>query len=526
MAAGISIFTLMGSILVDNDKANESIKKTEGHAESLGSKLGKGIGTAAKWGAAIGGAAIAGGAALFGMASKAADTTDRIDKLSQKIGISRQGFQEYEYILSQNGTSIEVLQKGFKTLGDRMDESIAGSGKGAEAFKTLGLSATDLNGNLKSTEQMFEESAKALMAMPDGAEKSRLAFELFGKAGQELMPLLNGSAEGMDELRKAANDMGLVLSDEAVDAGAKFTDTMDNVKRSLGSVVANIGVKVMPMFQVFLDWVLDNMPEIQRIIGIVFDAIGVFVNVVIDIFKDFLLPTFQAIFDWTKENWPIIQKIIEGVFNAIKLVWDKVLKPVLDLLWEIFKSIVKWIGDNWPTISKIFETVFGAIKFVWDTVLKPVLDLLLSLFKGIVDFIADKFPGMQKTVESVFDGIGKSVKFVTGIFEGVTGAIKTAFDWLTSWNKSDVKDKTPKTSGGGTRGYDGSHADGLDYVPFDGYRAILHKGEKVVTAEENKKGNTMNHTGTIRVEGVNNKNELVGVVDMVMDQLRREVRMA
>lgn len=94
MAAGTSIFTLMGSVLVDNTKANESISKTEQKAEGLASKFMKGMGVAAKWGAAIGGAAIAGGTALFGMANKAADTTDRIDKLSQKIGISRTGFQE------------------------------------------------------------------------------------------------------------------------------------------------------------------------------------------------------------------------------------------------------------------------------------------------------------------------------------------------------------------------------------------------------------------------------------------------
>lgn len=442
MAAGISIFTLMGSILIDNDKANESISKTEGKAEGLANKFMSGMGTAAKWGAAIGAAAIAGGTALFGMASKAAETTDRIDKLSQKIGISRQGFQEYEYILSQNGTSIEVLQKGFKTLNDRMSESIDGTGKGAEAFTKLGLSATDLEGNLKSQEVMFEETAKKLMQMPEGAEKSALAFDLFGKAGQELMPLLNGSAEGMDELRKAANDMGLVLSDEAVDAGAKFTDTMDNVKRSLGSVVANIGVQVMPMFQTFLDWVMDHMPEIQEVVTKVFEYIGIFVNVVIDIFRDYLIPIFQTLFNWTKENWPTIQAIIEGVFKAIKFVWDNVLAPVLNLLWEALKVVV--------------------------------------------DFVAKNFPGMQRTAENIFSGIGKAVETVTGIFATLTDGIKKAYDWLTTWNGTKVKDKTPSTTSYGGFRADGIHENGLDYVPFDGYKAILHKNERVLTAEENR----------------------------------------
>ena len=62
---------------------------------------------------------------------------------------------------------------------------------------------------------------------------------------------------------------------------------------------------------------------------------------------------------------------------------------------------------------------------------------------------------------------------------------------------------------------------------LDGYIAEgLHKGERVLTANENKNGQSMKHSGTITVKGVNNSNELQGVVEVVMDQLRREVRFA
>lgn len=100
MKAGESmeIFKLFGSIFVDNEDANKSIAKTEEKAGGLSEKLGSGIKTAAKWGAAIVGGATAAGGALFAVATKAAGTTDRIDKLSQKIGISREGFQEWVII--------------------------------------------------------------------------------------------------------------------------------------------------------------------------------------------------------------------------------------------------------------------------------------------------------------------------------------------------------------------------------------------------------------------------------------------
>ena len=72
----MEIFRLFGSIFIDNEEANKSISKTEEKAEGLGSKLGNGIKTAAKWGAAIVGGATAAAGGLMAVATKTAATTD------------------------------------------------------------------------------------------------------------------------------------------------------------------------------------------------------------------------------------------------------------------------------------------------------------------------------------------------------------------------------------------------------------------------------------------------------------------
>lgn len=407
MAAGTSIFTLMGSILIDNDKANESIKKTEGHAEGLAGKLGKGIGTAAKWGAAIGGAAIAGGAALFGMASKASDAGDRIDKMSQKIGVSSTAFQEFDYILGQNGTDVEKLQVGLKTLVQRMDESTQGTGKGAEAFSKLGLSATDAAGQLKSQEVMFEETAKAMMALPEGAEKSQLAFELFGKAGLELMPMLNGTAEDMDMLKARAHELGFVMDEESVKAAAAFNDSMDDIKKAMGGAITKIGIELMPMFQSMMDWVMAHMPEIQAVIKKAFEVVADVVNVAIDIFTNYLLPIFVAIFEWVQENWPTISAIIKTAFKVIETVWNNVLSPVLGFLWDGLKKVT--------------------------------------------DFVSDNFPAFQSTVENVMSGIKTAVGFVVDVFDTLADGIKWALDKWNEWRNRPEDKKTPSTSSNPTK---------------------------------------------------------------------------
>ncbi len=373
----LEVFKLFGSIMVNNDEANKSISKTEEKAGGLAKKFVSGVGTAAKWGAAVVGAAAAGGAALFGMANKAAGTTDRIDKLSQKIGISRQGFQEWEFILSQSGMDIEKMQTGLKTLNTRMAEAEKGTGAGAEAFKRLKISALDSKGALKSQEQMFEETVIALQKMEDGTEKSRLATQLFGKAGLELMPLLNGAAGSVEELKAKAHELGLVISDEAVDAGVKFTDTIDQLKRSFSAVVTNIGVSVMPMIQTLCDWLMQYMPQIQAVLSAFFKGVEFLVSIVVN--------SVTGFFGQMNLSW-------DTVMNGLNLAWNSIGKPVLDAITPLIQSLMNNWDTIWSTIKFHFETIWIMIKGVWDTIGKPLFDLIVSVVGTVTNYFAARMP--------------------------------------------------------------------------------------------------------------------------------------
>ena len=466
----MELFKLFGSVMVDNKKANQSIQKTDSLASKLSKGLGNGIKTAAKWAAGIAAGAVAGGAALFGMATKAAESTDRIDKLSQKIGISRKGFQEWDFILSQSGTDIEKMQVGLKTLVQRMGESADGTGKGAAAFDDLGISATDLNGELRSQEEVFEDVVRKMQEMPEGAEKSQLAFELFGKAGLELMPLLNSTGGSVDELKQKAADLGIVLSDEAVDAGVQFTDTMDQMKRSIGAMGTEIGVAVMPIIQQAADWVIDHMPQIREVAGAVFTAVGDFVTTAVDVFKTYFLPVIEFVIDWVTANWPTIQEviksvmdtvksIIEAVTGLIKTIWEKwgdQIKATIEVVWNIVKNIIEttinivkgiiqtvtalikgdWEGV-WNGIKSIFTSVWDGIKGYVDTainavknIIKSVLDSIKSTISGIWDGIKTK---TSETWDAIKSAIEKPINKAKEIVKGVIDAIKGFFNFKISW---------------------------------------------------------------------------------------------
>lgn len=440
---------MFGSILIDNKDADASLQKTEGKAEKFFKKLGGGIKTAAKVGAAIGGMAIAGGAALFGLASKSAEATDRIDKLSQKIGISRQGFQEWDFILSQSGTDIEKMQVGLKTMTQRMDEAVKGTGKGAEGFKKLGIEVTDLNGNLKSQEQVFEETVRKMQEMPEGAEKSQLAFELFGKAGLELMPLLNSTGGSVDELKQKAADLGLVLSDEAIDAGVQFTDTMDQMKRAVGAMGTEIGVAVMPIIQGAAEWVIAHMPQIKAVASVVFTAVGSFVKTVADIFSTYFLPVIITVVNWVRDNWPTIKQVVETVINtvkdiittvtsAIKAIWDEwgdQIMATLKVVWDVVKNVVETTIN---VIKGIIKTVTSLIKGDWEGVWNGIRSIFSAVWEGIKGIASNAINAVKSVVTSVVNSIKNtwsnvwnSIKEITSrVWDGIKSAIMTPIEWV------------------------------------------------------------------------------------------------
>lgn len=411
----MELFKLFGSIFVDNEEANKSISKTDEKAEGLGKKLGEGIKTAAKWGAAIGGAAIAAGGAMFGVAKKSMDALDRIDKLSQKIGVSRDAFQTWEYVLSQSGTDIEKMQVGLKTMVQRMDETARGAGQGAAMFGKLGVSVMDSTGKMRDQEDVFNDTVLALTKMPEGAEKSRLAFELFGKAGMELMPLLNSTTDDVETLKDRAHELGLVLSDDAVDAGVKFQDTLDDLKRSFGAVITNVGAELIPIFQSLADWIFEHMPQIQEIVGKVFAFLQSFVSVFIDVLR-VLIGTFTSFFDGTKDGaidfqaffemfkewferlFETIKEILEAALIAIKEFWDKYGEDIISIaqnVWDIIKTV---IDTTLKIIRDVIKVITGIIKGDWSQVWEGIKGIFKSVWEAMKNILPSLLEGIYAVI--------------------------------------------------------------------------------------------------------------------------------
>lgn len=465
----IEVFKIFGSVFLQTDEADKALDKTNKNAESFASKLGSMVGTAAKVGAGIAVGVGAGATALMGLSNNAAETADKWDKLSERTGIGVENLQRWGYAASQSGADIGKLEVGMKTLSGYMDDAINGNKKATEAFAKLGISIDDLKN--KSQEEIFENVMNSLGDMEQGAQRNAVGADLLGKSYTELLPLLNAGSKGMDELKNRADELGLVLSEDAVSAGVVFGDTLADVKDSFGAIVAKIGVEVMPIIQKFLDWVLSNMPMIQSVFQKVVDVIANLVDsvlpILLDMFNYFaenILPPLigllseiiTAILPVLKQLFEVFNKSILPVFNKL---FDIIVKDILPALIDLFNVIV---AELLPPLIELFDVIIAEILPIlidlFSDLIKDVLPILVDIIKEFVipvlkvlittltDLLKYVLPPLTAAIKFLADTIFNELKRqlealkpvldnVRGYFENLMGFIKNVFtgNWKGAW---------------------------------------------------------------------------------------------
>ncbi len=238
------------------DTANE-VERSDGKFKKIASAvagIGKAMGAAA---AAVGTAAIAAGKKLTELAMETANAGDEIDKTSQKLGMSAESYQKWDYVLSQSGVEITSMTTGLKTLTNQIDDAKNGSTDAQARFAKLGISMSDLK--TMSREDIFAATIAGFQNMSDSTERAALANDLFGKSGQNLTPLFNESAESTRELMQAAEDLGFVMSNKAVKASADFNDSLDTLQKTFGGVKNNIVGELLPGFTTIMYGLSDQL---------------------------------------------------------------------------------------------------------------------------------------------------------------------------------------------------------------------------------------------------------------------------
>ena len=410
----LEIFKLVGSVFVDTEKANESLQKTDKKASTFAATLGNAATTAVKVGTAVVGAGVAIGGAALSVADKVAKQTDEIDKASIRMGITAESYQELAYAAGQCGVEMSTMEQAAKKL-----------------------EGTDLN---------LDDALQQIMDLGTAEERSAAAAELFGeKIAYNLSPLIEQSGEEFDGLIQRANDLGLVMSGDAVKNGVAFGDMLSDIKQMAESLATQIGTALFPVANALFEEIIAFMPQIQgymaqltpilvqivsAILPVLFSLIQALLPVAIEIINAVLplaVDLINALLPLITALLPLIEPI-SGLLLAI-------LVPLVDLLTSLLPPIIQVVTE---IINALIPALITIINFLADTItsvlnavigdIKPWIESIIQMFKGVATFLSGVFTGDW---EKAWQGIKDITKgFINTIITYIQGTINAVIQLI------------------------------------------------------------------------------------------------
>jgi len=201
----------------------------------------------------LGAAGAAAATGLAAMTKKAIDGADALSKLSGRTGIAVEALSALQFAGKLNDVGADTMAKGLKTLAESAVDAANGVKAPAEAFKALGIEVTDATGKLRGTDAILSDLAKKFQGYADGPEKVALATQLLGRAGVEMIPLLNQGADGLANMADEAKRLGIIVDTETAKAAEVFNDTLTVIGTQAEATGLALARELLPALQAVAD---------------------------------------------------------------------------------------------------------------------------------------------------------------------------------------------------------------------------------------------------------------------------------
>lgn len=424
---------LTGASVQAGDKAGQ--ESGTKFASSMAKKIAVGS-------VAVAGAVTAVGGALVSTASKTAQYGDNIDKASQKLGVSSSFYQEWEAVLQHSGTSMDKMGGSFKKLANASQDA---SDDQVKAFDRIGLSMEDVKN--MSTEDLFSSVINGLQGMEEGSERTATATELLGKGAMELGPLFNTSAEDTQAMIDRVNDLGGVMSEDAVKASARYQDSLQDMQTAFDGVKNGIGAKLLPVMADFMDGVSDfiantDLTPFTDMVGKAVDGVADFVSkldiaaigntflsvagtigsiigglagIIVDVVAQaqtqgtFFNAVWQGIQAVVQGAAGVIQGVIAFVSALINGDWSGAWNAALGIVSTVNKTIQSVLSAAWKALKSLASSVWQAIKNAITRPIQQAKSGLQEAWSTIKSTASNMWSALKSTASSVWNGIKTAI---------------------------------------------------------------------------------------------------------------------
>jgi hypothetical protein len=486
----LEIFRLVGSVFVDTDKADKSMKKTDKNAEGVGKKLLNAGKAAGKFAAGVVGAAGAAGAAIIAVAENTREYRTEQGKLQAAFDASgfsadaaRDTYEALNGVLGDSGQAVEAANHLAK-LATNEEDLAKWTNICTGVYATFGDSIpieglTEAANETAKTGALTGSLADALNWAGVNEEKFSKKLEKC-RTEQERQALITETLSGLyDEAADSYREINgeVIAANEAQD---KLNQTMANIGAAIEPVITwgklllvEFLDKLTPVIAFISDvgipWLMDKFSQlsgwVQGLIGklgesgIAFDSVMAWIrnafseamNIIQAIWTsvgqpvwNFIKLAVDLVADLFRKNMPAIKEFVRQTFTDIQRIWENNLKPALTAIGNFISNTLapafKYVFEK--VITPVVQVAFGGIKDLWNNSLKPILT-------GIIDFVKNVFSGN-------FSGAFKNlVQVIKGIWEGLKTVVKAPINaviriingFIGGVNKIKIPDWVPGIGG-------------------------------------------------------------------------------
>lgn len=301
-------------------------------------KLSNGLETAAKKTALVSAAAVGAIAGVWKLGSDAAATGANLQDMADRLDISAEALQRYDYIALQSGVETEQLVKSIAKARDAVGTALAGgTNTASKALQTL---FGDLSQIPTGTEEAFTAIIEKLSQVEDSTMQAYYANEIFGeRLATNLIPLINNGADRLEQLGEEFESIGY-LSNEQVQALADFDDELNIMKERLELAKTELGIAMLPIMEQFAN-----------------------------LLTDVVVPAIKSLSEWFSNLPEPMQKVITGALllvaglSPVLLIMSKIVGVIPNLI----KMFTNLKNASWQTYAGI-AAIAAALGLVFDLI--------------------------------------------------------------------------------------------------------------------------------------------------------------
>ena len=399
-------------------------------------------------------AATAAAGALAKMSVSAAAYADDILTTSTVTGIAADKLQAYSYAAELVDVSVETMTKSQAKNIKSMAAVQNGTKQMVEAYDKLGVAATNVDGSLRDGETVYWEVIDALGQIENETERDAIAMQILGKSAQELNPLIEAGSERMAELAQEAQDVGAIMSEDALNAMGAFDDSLQRLKGSAGAAKNALGSVLLPeltllategsaLLSEFTNKINESGGGLEGFIVAVEqmgpqigDKIGELLSGIISKASE-LIPSIitvgtSLVTSLAESIIAQLPALVETGIQAMVSILDgltqaipRVVQAVVDMVPQLVQALVEGIPQLIDGAVQFFLAILDAIPIIIPTLVAAIPQIVMSVINGLLNAIPDLINGAVTFLMAIVDAIPLLIEELVPQIPTIVNAIVT-----------------------------------------------------------------------------------------------------